>query len=102
MIQGHAGGSNQHEVQSRSQSQVEMNAPDDAQGSAAETHFVTIMKLKMNFIFKIGIYSLIWRLRPVKAFTAREWRSAGVPPATMGRARLSVQQRPWCRRGRRR
>jgi hypothetical protein len=47
-----------------------MNAPDHAQGSAAEAHIVTIMKLKMNFIFKIGIYSLIWRLWPVKTFTA--------------------------------
>jgi len=31
---------------------------------------VIIMKLKMNFIFKIRIYSLMGGLRPVKAFTA--------------------------------
>jgi len=43
-----------------------MNAPDNAQDSAAQAHGVTIMKLKMNFIFKIGIDSLIWRSRPVK------------------------------------
>src|SRR5437016_11770184 len=35
MIEGHAGGGDQHEVQSRRQSQVEMNAPDNAQDSAA-------------------------------------------------------------------
>jgi hypothetical protein len=34
MIQGYAGGGNQHEVQSRGQSQIEMNAPDNAQGSS--------------------------------------------------------------------
>jgi len=65
-LRGHAGGGDQHEVQSRRQSQVEMNAPDNAQDSAAQAHGVTIMKLKMNFIFKIGIDSLIWRSRPVK------------------------------------
>jgi|GraSoiStandDraft_17_1057272.scaffolds.fasta_scaffold105873_2 hypothetical protein len=70
MIEGHAGGADQHEVQGRGQSQVEVNAPDNAQGSSAETHIVIIMKLKMNFIFKIRIYSLMGGLRPVKAFTA--------------------------------
>jgi hypothetical protein len=70
MIEGHASGGDQHEVQSPSQSQVEMNAPDNAQSSATETHIATIMKLKMNFIFKIGIYSLKGGLRPVKAYTA--------------------------------
>jgi len=43
-----------------------MNARDNAQDSAVQAHGATIMKLKMNFIFKIGIYSLIWRSRPVK------------------------------------
>jgi len=47
-----------------------VNAPANAQGSSAETHIVIIMKLKMNFIFKIRIYSLMGGLRPVKAFTA--------------------------------
>jgi hypothetical protein len=70
MIEGHASGGNQHEVQSRGQAQVEMNVPDNAQGSSAEAHVATIMKLKMNFIFKIGIYSLKGGLRPVKEFTA--------------------------------
>jgi hypothetical protein len=70
MIESHTGGGNQHEVQSCGQSQVEMNAQDNVQSSAAESHMLTIMKLKLNFIFKIGIYSLMGGLRPVKAFTA--------------------------------
>src|SRR5207247_6389801 len=62
MIESDAGGGNQHEVQRCSQSQLEMNAPDNAQGSPAETHIATIMKLKMNFIFTIGIYSFKGRV----------------------------------------
>jgi hypothetical protein len=55
VVEGDSCGSNQHEIQSCSQAEIEMKAADGTQGVAAKAHMAATMNLKMNFIFKLSV-----------------------------------------------